>query len=109
MELDDVALALKELGHAKRLSIYKQLVKAGECGLTVGELQKRLEIPGSTLSHHISALASADLVKQERDGRVLNCFAQYETLDGIMNFFIEECCAESEAPVKQAMWQNFRK
>lgn len=93
MDIDTVAMALKELGHPTRLGIYKELVKAGECGLPVGELQKRLDVPPSTLSHHISALVSVGLVRQEREGRILNCTAQYEVLQGIIDFLQEECCA----------------
>lgn len=42
MQLEEVAKALKELGHPTRLFIFKHLVKAGEQGLPVGELQKQL-------------------------------------------------------------------
>lgn len=92
MDIETVASALKELGHPTRLGIYKRLVKAGKNGLTVGALQKDLEVPPSTLSHHISALMSVDLVKQARDGRVLNCTAQYDVLQGIIAFLMDECC-----------------
>lgn len=98
MELESVAVALKELGHPTRLNIYKELVKAGDRGLPVGELQRILNIPGSTLSHHISALASVNLVRQEREGRILHCIAQYEVLNGIMGFLMEECCAGNHIP-----------
>ena len=93
MDIDTVATALKELGHPTRLGIYKELVKAGETGLPVGELQKRLDVPSSTLSHHLSALLSVGLVMQEREGRILNCTARYEVLQGIIDFLQEECCA----------------
>ncbi|EMH2077949.1 ArsR/SmtB family transcription factor, partial [Citrobacter freundii] len=59
MDLNTAANALRELGHPTRLSIYRELVRAGHEGLPVGELQKYLEIPASTLSHHLSALISA--------------------------------------------------
>ena len=68
MQLEEVAKALKELGHPTRLFIFKHLVKAGEQGLPVGELQKQLGIPSSTLSHHISAPVSVGLVT--KTGRV---------------------------------------
>jgi DNA-binding transcriptional ArsR family regulator len=55
MDLNTAANALRELGHPTRLSIYRELVRAGHEGLPVGELQKHLEIPASTLSHHLSA------------------------------------------------------
>lgn len=58
MELSKAADTLKELGHPTRLSVYRELVKAGHEGLPVGELQKRLDIPASTLSHHLSSLIS---------------------------------------------------
>ena len=38
MQLEEVAKALKELGHPTRLFIFKHLVKAGEQGLPVGYL-----------------------------------------------------------------------
>lgn len=94
MDIETVASALKELGHPTRLGIYKRLVKAGEDGLPVGELQKDLDVPPSTLSHHISALVSVGLLKQTREGRILHCTAQYEVLNDIIVFLMEECCLD---------------
>lgn len=96
MKLNDVANALKELGHPTRLTVYKSLVKSGHEGLPVGELQKRLDIPPSTLSHHVGALVAVGLVRQNRQGRTLYCLPQYEVLNEIMAFFIDECCAEKD-------------
>ena len=93
MKLEFVAKALKELGHPTRLYIFKHLVKAGYGGLSVGLLQEELAIPGSTLSHHISSLVSAGLVKQKREGRILHCLPQYDILDGVIAFLQEECCS----------------
>ncbi len=95
VELSKAADTLKELGHPTRLSVYRELVKAGHQGLPVGELQKRLEIPASTLSHHLSALISVSLVHQERQGRTLFCHAHYESLDALIAFLTEECCTGS--------------
>ena len=87
MNINIAAEALKELGHPTRLSVFKELVKFGYEGLPVGELQKRLEIPASTLSHHLSALLSVGLIRQERQGRILYCQPQYALLS-----LLEECC-----------------
>lgn len=84
------------LTHATRLGIYKKLVKAGPQGLAVGDLQKQLEIPASTLSHHISSLISVSLVRQERQGRTLYCHACYEKLSALIAFLTEECCTGAE-------------
>lgn len=93
MELIEAANALKELGHPTRLGIYRELVKAGHAGLPVGDIQKRLSIPSSTLSHHIAALLSVDLIRQERQGRILCCQPCYERLEGLLAFLTEECCS----------------
>ena len=83
---------LSELGHGTRLSIFRLLVKANPTGLTVGEIQEHLDIPGSTLSHHISRLISAGLICQLREGRILRCFAKLDSLDELMAYLTAECC-----------------
>ncbi|WP_394130817.1 ArsR/SmtB family transcription factor [Shewanella maritima] len=94
MELETVAKALKELGHPTRLMIYKTIVRAGHQGTPVGGLQQKLAIPGSTLSHHITGLVSAGLLKQRREGRTLFCIAQYDQLQQVMDFLVDECCLD---------------
>ncbi|KKD60515.1 ArsR family transcriptional regulator [Grimontia sp. AD028] len=94
MELETVAKALKELGHPTRLAIFKRLVKGGHAGIAVGVVQEELKIPGSTLSHHLSSLMSANLIEQRREGRTLYCIPKYEQLDGVLSFLREECCAD---------------
>ncbi|MDG4696180.1 helix-turn-helix domain-containing protein [Providencia sp. CRE-3FA-0001] len=97
MLLDEVANSLKELGHPTRLFIFRHLVKAGNRGLPVGKLQSQLEIPASTLSHHIAALVSVGLVKQNRESRVLMCVAQYSVLENIIQYLQDECCINGTA------------
>lgn len=94
MDIDQAAKSLKELGHPTRLTIYRRLVKAGNEGMAVGIVQQELDVPGSTLSHHLASLASAGLIKQRREGRTLFCVAQYNQLDAVMEFLQDECCAD---------------
>lgn len=96
MDLNTAASALKELGHPTRLAVYKALVKAGRSGLPVGELQAQLDIPASTLSHHLSALLTVGLIRQERQGRTLFCLPQYQRLEQLLVFLVEECCSGAE-------------
>lgn len=94
MNIENAAQTLKELGHPIRLAVFKQLVKAGHEGLSVGDIQEKLAIPNSTLSHHIAKLVSVDLIKQKRDGRTLFCTPQFNKLNDLIQFLIDECCTD---------------
>ena len=102
MKIEYAATQLAELGHTTRLGIYRTLVKAGRGGLPVSSIQQQLNVPGSTLSHHITRLVRVGLLKQVREGRVLRCFAQYEELTGLIEFLSEECCAAEKTNVLSA-------
>ncbi|MDH5558378.1 MAG: metalloregulator ArsR/SmtB family transcription factor [Alphaproteobacteria bacterium] len=93
MNIDELALCLEKLGHPNRLAIFRLLVRAGRGGLPVGDIQRHLGIPASTLTHHIAQLVSAGLVQQAREGRVLRCTAAYERMDKIMGALTAECCS----------------
>ena len=92
MDHEGVASCLCELGHPTRLQIYRCLVRASPDGLAVQDLQQELGIPASTLSHHISRLMGADLLRQIREGRVLRCFAVEESLRDVLDYLSAECC-----------------
>ena len=92
LDYDTAATLLSQLGNQTRLKIVRELVRAGNSGLAVGEIQKLLGIPNSTLSHHINHLRSVGLVQQERESTVLRCFIDFEKIDQVVKFLTEECC-----------------
>ena len=92
LDYDTAATLLSQLGNQTRLKIVRELVRAGKSGLAVGEIQKLLGIPNSTLSHHINHLRSVGLVHQERESTVLRCFIDFEKIDRVVKFLTEECC-----------------
>lgn len=94
MKLDDAAARLEALGNPTRLKIYRTLVRAGQEGMPVGRLQGRLDIAASTLSHHLKALIGVGLVSQAREGTTLICHANYDMMRGLIDYMVEECCAE---------------
>jgi ArsR family transcriptional regulator, arsenate/arsenite/antimonite-responsive transcriptional repressor len=96
MKIDEAAARLEGLGNPTRLQIYRMLVRAGDPGLSVGKLQSRLSIPGSTLSHHLKTLIVVGLVSQERDATTLICRANYPVMRGLVEFLVAECCAEAD-------------
>jgi len=93
LDYETAATLLGQLGNQTRLKIVRELVRAGESGISVGEIQKVLGVPNSTLSHHINHLRSVGLVWQEREGTILRCFVDYEKIDSIVAFLTEECCS----------------
>jgi ArsR family transcriptional regulator len=93
MELENAAKRCAELGNTTRLSIFRLLVRAGKDGLPVGEIQRNLGIPGSTLSHHIQRLVQVGLLNQRRDSRVLYCEPQFEAVRELADFLVSECCS----------------
>ncbi|MBR0965655.1 helix-turn-helix transcriptional regulator [Bradyrhizobium diazoefficiens] len=94
MKIDDAAARLEALGNPTRLKIYRTLVRAGHAGLPVGRLQERLKIPASTLSHHIKSLLAVGLISQVREGTTLLCHAEFDTMRGLVDFLVAECCTE---------------
>ena len=92
LDLDTAALLLDVLGNQTRLKIVRMLVRVGNQGMTVGDIQRDLDIPASTLSHHLNHLRSVGLIWQEREGTLLHCCADYQLIDALVRFLMEECC-----------------
>lgn len=88
----NVAQALAALGHEARLSVYRLLVRAGDEGLKVGEISAQLDMPASTLAHHLRALVLAELVVQEKRGREVFNRPDFDTMTSIMAFLSDQCC-----------------
>ena len=96
MKHESAAAALESLGNETRLAIFRTLVRAGMNGLPVGGLKDKLDIPGSTLSHHLGHLVSAGLVSQVREGRVLRCQAEFGAMNELLGYLTNECCADED-------------
>ncbi len=92
LDSDTAATLFGQLGNSTRLNIVRLLVRAGQEGLPVGEIQSHLVIPGSTLSHHLTHLRSVGLIWQEREGTILRCYVDYKKLEGLAAYLMEECC-----------------
>jgi len=83
------------LGAEPRLQIVRLLLSAHPDGLTVGEIQSELGIPGSTLSHHLEKLRHEGLVDSRRDKQWLWYSANAEALQELLGFLYAECCTRS--------------
>ena len=96
MQTPHALAALTALSHASRLAAFRELVQAGPEGLSVGELRDRLGLPPATLSAHLNVLRAADLVQDEREGRVIRVRADYARMDALLAYLTENCCAGAE-------------
>lgn len=87
------------LGHEHRLELFQTLVKAGDAGMTVGELQARIGCPASTLAFHLRELVNSGLVTQEKEGRSVHSRVDFKVLNEVLQFVKQDCCKGVALPV----------
>lgn len=85
------------MGTEPRLRIMQLLLSAHPEGLVVGDIQQELDIPNSTLSHHLEKLKSEELVKVQRESTFLRYTANTEGLQELLRFLYAECCTRNKA------------
>ncbi|MEY3702427.1 MAG: hypothetical protein RLZZ561_47 [Pseudomonadota bacterium] len=92
MDPSSVIKALAALAQEHRLAVYRLLVQAGPVGLPSGILADRIGVPPSSMSFHLAQLANAGLVTQRRQSRSIIYSADYDAMNGVMDFLTENCC-----------------
>jgi len=85
------------MGTEPRLRIMQLLLSAHPDGLVVGEIQEELDIPNSTLSHHLDKLRTEDLVSVSRESTFLRYTANTRALEELLQFLYAECCTRNRA------------
>jgi len=85
------------MGTEARLRIMQLLLSAHPEGLVVGEIQEELDIPNSTLSHHLDKLRNEGLVQVQRESTFLRYTANTEALQQLLQFLYAECCTRNKA------------
>lgn len=73
------------------------LLTAHPEGLVVGEIQEELDIPNSTLSHHLDKLRNEGLVQVQRESTFLRYTANTQALQDLLQFLYAECCTRNKA------------
>lgn len=95
-KLDRHSEQLAALGSPLRLSILRYVVQGGGEGVSAGEIQTKVDIPASTLSHHLERLSSAGLVTSRREGTFIYYQADYRALRALTDYLWEDCCKRGE-------------
>jgi ArsR family transcriptional regulator len=92
MESSCAVVALAALAQDSRLQIFRLLVQAGPEGAAAGKIGDTLNLPGATLSFHLTQLRTAGLVTFRREGRSLIYVAEYDAMNALIGFLTENCC-----------------
>ena len=96
---------LSAMGTEPRLRIMRLLLSAHPDGLVVGDIQSELDIPNSTLSHHLEKLKNEGLVNVRRESTFLRYTANTEALQELLQFLYAECCTRNKAVKPQDIVQ----
>src|SRR5215472_5618355 len=96
-EITRFADRFSALGTGPRLRIMRLLLSAHPDGMVVGDIGEELDIPASTLSHHLDKLKNEELVKVRREGTYLWYSANADVLQELLGFLYAECCTRNKA------------
>ena len=93
---------LAALAQETRLSVFRLLVEQGPDGLPAGQIAEQLGISPATLSFHLKELTYAGLTQSRQDGRYVIYSANFKTMDGLLSFLTQNCCAGTPCGVEGA-------
>jgi len=99
---------LSAMGAEPRLRIMRILLSAHPDGLVVADIQRELDIPNSTLSHHLEKLKNEDLVNVQRESTFLRYSANTESLQELLSFLYSECCTRNQVVKPETIVQISR-
>jgi ArsR family transcriptional regulator len=97
METKDAAILLASLAQPTRLDVFRALVVAGSNGLAAGALAEQLGVSAPVLSFHLKELRVTALIDSEQQGRFVIYRARYDTMNALLAFMTENCCAGSKS------------
>lgn len=95
-ELDTHAEQFNALAHPARLAILRYVVQGGADGTPAAEIGDKLQIPPSTMSHHLDKLAKAGLLRSRREGSFIYYAPQFVVLKALTDYLWEDCCKRGD-------------
>jgi len=91
-KLERHAAQLGALGHPVRLAILRFVVQGGADGTAAGEIQAHVDVPASTLSHHLKRLVNAELLTTRGEGTFHYYAPELNALRQLTDYVWEDCC-----------------
>lgn len=84
--------AFAALSQPTRLDVFRLLIKAGDVGMSAGDISGTLGVRQNTMSANLSILARSGLIRSAREGRSIRYFADMQGMRGLLGFLMEDCC-----------------
>ncbi len=84
--------AFAALSQSTRLDVLRLLIQAGDNGVPAGVLGEKLNVRQNTMSANLAVLLNAGLIRNERQGRSIRYFADFDGIRGLLAFLMEDCC-----------------
>jgi len=97
LDAPDAINALAALAQEHRLGVFRLLVQAGPDGMAAGAIADALGVPNSSLSFHLAQLSRAGLIQQARQHRSLIYSANYDKMNALVGYLMENCCGGAAA------------
>ncbi|MEM7191614.1 MAG: metalloregulator ArsR/SmtB family transcription factor [Pseudomonadota bacterium] len=95
MDFNQSLIALAALGQETRLQVFRLLIKAGLQGMQAGEISEALGIRQNTMSANLAILLRAGLIRNQREGRAIRYYADFDGIRGLLGFLMQDCCGGS--------------
>lgn len=95
MKTKNAVDALAALAQESRLEIFRLLVRKGAAGMAAGDLSAHFGMPPATMSFHLKELSNADLIISRRESRSIIYSANYDRMQELLGFLMENCCADN--------------
>ena len=96
-KLERHAEQLAALGHPVRLAVLRFVVQSGSDGASAGDIQNRVDVPASTLSHHLKRLVDGRLLTSRLEGTFHFYSADYSALRALTDYLWEDCCQQGKS------------
>ncbi len=74
------------------MDVFRLLVQSGATGMLSGEIGKCLNVRQNTMSANLTILMNAGLIRNQREGRAVRYFADFDGMRGLLAFLMEDCC-----------------
>lgn len=84
--------AFAALSQPTRLDVFRLLIKAGDAGMSAGDISDTLRVLQNTMSANLAILARSGLIRNARQGRSIRYFANMDGMRGLLAFLMEDCC-----------------